>query len=96
MEKHQMTEEFCGLFFLLLKMKGVGADWVAMYTHVFTQINQIINKFVVLGVGVPDKGRLRVNKDNSTAQNSNSPPSQRMEYIVATYWSPEAVTAGEH
>lgn len=66
-----------------------------MYTHVFTQINQIINKFVVLGVGVPDKGRLRVNKDNSSAQNSNSPPSQRMEYIV-TYWSPEAVTAGEH
>lgn len=42
------------------KVKGVGANREALYPHVLTQINQIINKFVILGVGILDKGRLRV------------------------------------
>lgn len=67
MEKQQLSEEcsgFASFFspfpFLPLKVKGIRANLVTMYTRVLTQINQIINKFVALGVGIPDKGRLRV------------------------------------
>ena len=42
------------------KVKGVEANRAVLYTHILTQINQILNKFVILRVGIPDKGRLRV------------------------------------
>lgn len=61
MGKQQMSEECSELFSPLRgKVKGVEANRAALYTHVLTQINQIINKFVILRVGIPDKGRLRV------------------------------------
>ena len=61
MGKQQMSEKCSELFLPPRgKAKGVEANRAALYTHVLTQINQIINKFVILRVGIPDKGRLSV------------------------------------
>lgn len=51
---------FLVVFDVERKVKGVQANRTALYTHVLTQINQIINTFVILRVGILDKGRLRV------------------------------------
>lgn len=61
MGKQQMSEEcFYLVFFPSLNVKGIQAKRASLYTCVLTQISQILNKFVALGVGILDKGRLRV------------------------------------
>ena len=58
MRNRQKSEE---LFFASKrKVKGIQANQEDLYKHIWTWINQIINKFVILWVGNLDKERLRV------------------------------------